>query len=78
MPELLVSISLNPHELRWLRMAIAKATDAKLVEWADGLSWIARLDVAKRAAMEDETTPALIAEEPPKGSVPKYPRRRTA
>ena len=52
MPEVNVTVTLTAQELKWLRMTIAKATDAKIVEWSEGLSWIARLDNVKRDALD--------------------------
>lgn len=52
MPEVNVTVTLTAQELKWLRMTIAKATDVKIVEWRDGLSWIARLDNAKNDALD--------------------------
>ena len=52
MPDVSVTVTLTAQELKWLRMTIAKATDAKIVEWSEGLSWIARLDNVKRDALD--------------------------
>ena len=55
MREVSVTVTLNAQELRWLKMTIAKATDAMIVEWAEGLSWLARLEAAKLAALDRDT-----------------------
>ena len=52
MAEVNITVTLTPQDQKWLRMTIAKATDAKIVEWSEGLSWIARLDNVKRDALD--------------------------
>lgn len=61
MPEPMVTVTLNPLELKLLRRAIAKAVDDGLVDVTAGTKRICELDVLRRIAEQAGGDARVIA-----------------